>query len=148
MLYSKDILVKANTLETDRKKETIKVSDGIIHLVEIWFRNGCRGYVKVVMFDGSHQFVSSSEGQYVSGDGTVVKIPEFYEIKGGPRQIRVEAWSPGSSYNHTIQARIYVLPKEHLLPAGMAETFIQMLRHVFVDAFERGKKNLEKAGEQ
>jgi len=139
MLYSKDITVPANTAETAKQTTDLKIADGVIHKVSILFPTGCVCLVKIQMFEGGHQFISSTEGQYLSGDGEAVDIPEFYEIKGGPRYITIKTWNLDDTYDHTLQIRIYVLPKEYLLPAGQAETFIQMLRHIFVDKFELKK---------
>lgn len=132
MLYSIDITTPKNTPETSKKITKLKVSDGVIHKVGIVFPSGCAGLVKIQMFEGGHQFISSTEGQYLSGDGEVVTIPDFYEIKRAPRYITIKTWNEDDTYDHTLQIRIYMLPKKYLMPAGATEGIIESMRALFL----------------
>lgn len=132
MLYSTDIKVPKNTPITAKQVTKLKVSDGVIHKVGIVFPSGCAGLVKIQMLDGGHQFISSTEGQYLSGDGEVVTIPDFYEIKTAPRFITIKTWNDDDTYDHTLQVRIYMLPKRFLMPAGATEGIIESMRALFL----------------
>lgn len=135
-LYSLDITTDANTAEASKKLTQMKVNDGVIHKIDIVFPPGCAGLVKMQMLDGGHQFVSSTEGQYLSGDSETINIPEFYEIEGGTRNITIKTWNLDDTYPHTIQVRIYILPKNVLLPVGAYEGIIASMKALFVDRFK------------
>jgi len=128
MIYTASIQTSANTTEANAKKTELKVTDGVIHEVSVYFPSGCAGLVYCQIFEGGHQFVPSTEGQFLRGDGILIDSKEFYEIDTAPRWITVKTWNLDDTYAHTIEVFIKQLPKYAILPAGAYEGVIGALK--------------------
>jgi hypothetical protein len=128
MIYTASIETTFSTSEANAKVTEIKVTDGVIHEVSVYFPSGCAGLVYCQIFEGGHQFVPSTEGQFLRGDGILIDSKEFYEIDTAPRWITVKTWNLDDTYNHTIEIMIKQLPKYVLLPAGAYEGIIYALK--------------------
>ena len=131
MLYAKSIKTDANTAKADAKITRFKVTNGVIYEVSIYFPPGCAGLVYIQIFEGGHQFIPSTEGQFLKGENFLLNIKEFYEIKNAPRYITVKTWNLDEVYNHTIEVMIKQLPKNILLPAFLIKDAVERLIGVF-----------------
>ncbi len=131
MLYSVSITTNANTTEVNAKVTSLKLTDGVIHEVGIYFPPGCAGLVYCQIYDGGHQFVPSTQGQFLRGDGMLIKSREFYEIATSPRFIDIKTWNLDDAYDHTIEIYISLLPKFVLLPEIMLMQSINSLGRLF-----------------
>ena len=128
MIYTASIETSANTTEANATKTELKITDGVIHEVSVYFPPGCAGLVYCQIFEGGHQFVPSTEGQFLRGDGILIDSKEFYEIDTAPRWITIKTWNLDESYDHTIEVMIKQLPKYVLLPVGAYEGVISALK--------------------
>ena len=128
MIYTASILTSANTTETSAKKTELKVTDGVIHEVSVYFPPGCAGLVYCQIYEGGHQFVPSTEGMFLRGDDILIDSKEFYEISDAPRWITIKTWNLDESYDHTIEVMIKQLPKYAILPAGAYEGVMSALK--------------------
>lgn len=131
MIYSASITTPANTAEADAELTRIKVTNGVIHEIGIFFPAGCAGLVYCQIFEGGHQFVPSTEGQFLRGDSILIDSKEFYEITGAPRFVTIKTWNLDDTYDHTIEIYIKQLPKLILLPELMLAQAIDTLSRLF-----------------
>ena len=130
MIYTASIETSANTSEANATKTELKVTDGVIHEVSVYFPPGCAGLVYCQIFEGGHQFVPSTEGQFLRGDGILIDSKEFYEIDDAPRWITIKTWNLDDTYDHTIEVFIKQLPRWAILPAGAYEGVIGALKNL------------------
>ena len=131
MNYTVDFTLNSGGSSANPQVKYVKVTDGVIHKIQIVFPAGCSGLVHVAIYDGGHPIAPSTAGQYYRGDDEVVDFPEFYEIKGGTRYLQIIGWNEDDTYDHTIMVRIFILPRWAIMPAGAAEGLIHALRSLF-----------------
>jgi len=132
MIYDVDITIPANTTEANAIKTDIKVTFGVVHQFDIVFPAGCAGLVYTRLQDGAHPVVPSTAGMNLSGDGIQITGKEFYEIETAPTVLSVYSWNDDDTYAHTITWRIYILPKDVLLPVAATEGFLGALKSLFI----------------
>ena len=128
MFYAESIVTLANTSEANAKTSSIKVTNGVIHEVGVYFPAGCAGLVYCQILEGGHQFFPSTQGQFVRGDDVLIETKEFYEITTAPRWITIRTWNLDETYNHTIEVYIKQLPRWAILPVGAYEGVIGALK--------------------
>ena len=112
----------------NQTSSNIKAARGVIHKVDIVFPSGCAGLVKVAIFLGSSPMIPSTAGMTISGDGEIVNIPEFVNLRKDFNIITIKGFNEDDTYDHTILFRIYVLPKAVLLPVGATEGILAGLK--------------------
>lgn len=114
MFYDFAVTVTANTLENVPKEQEIKLTAGVIQKVHVLYPPGPHGMVKLRIMEGGHQYLPSNpEGYFWSDDEVVKADDEYYELKE-PYILKVVAFSPDTTYNHTIGVRISILRPEEI----------------------------------
>lgn len=116
MLFTKDIEVTANKLESAPEEAIIKIAHGIITWVSVLHPPGCHGMVHCIILHHEHQIAPSTEGMTMVGDGIPIEWNEYYESYQPPYELKAKLWSPGTSYSHTITVRVAVLPRGVVSP--------------------------------
>ena len=132
MLYTKDITFSSGGTVNNQTSSNIKAAKGIIHKIDIVFPSGCEGLVKVAIFLGSNSITPSTAGMTVSGNGEIVTVPEFIELRKDFNIITIKGFNEDDTYDHTISFRIYVLPKRVLLPVGATEGILAGLKSLIL----------------
>lgn len=131
MFYDFAVVVPAGTTEAAPKVETLKLTKGIIHRVEVEFPSGCKGYVSLALYHQEHQVWPTNPSGEFSTSGYTIPIDEHYRLHTKPYSLKARAWSPDATYNHTITVRIGILPQEVLSPltglGAMFKKFFKML---------------------
>ena len=130
MQFIKDITFTKGKTEQTIETTDLKVSGGIIHRINIQFPAGCAGLVNVQIYDGGHPIAPTTQGQYYRGDDEIVEFNEFYPIIIAPRLLTIKGFNTDDTYNHQIQVRIFILPKEVLLPVGATEGILAGLKRL------------------
>jgi len=110
-LYVVDVTVPKDTAQTSPKEETVKIEEEVVVSVECHFPPGCRGMVYTAVYYGEEQLFPRPYGSYLHGDGETIRWEEYYELPESPCYLTIRAWSPRTSYNHTITWRISALPR-------------------------------------
>ena len=114
MFYDFAITVPANTLESAPVSQALKLSMGVIQKVYLLFPPGPHGMVKLKILEGGHQFLPTNPDGYFASDDEVLNIDEYYELISEPYSLKAVAYSPGTTYNHTISVRIGILRPEEV----------------------------------
>jgi len=138
MIFAESITTPANTSAADYKTSMIKITDGVIHEVTIIFPAGCAGLVYFQLFDGGHQFIPSTYGQYLRGDAIDITSKEFYEINTAPRWLTARTWNLDTKYEHTVEVLVKILPKSVLLPVGAYEGVVKSIQSIIVNRGRNG----------
>lgn len=106
MIYSASILTEANTAKIDAKKTVIKVTKGLLWLIEIEYPSGCCGLVHAQIFDGSYQLFPASPGDSLHSEGAVVSYDDLYIKDAAPFEFVVKTWNLDETWSHTLQIRL------------------------------------------
>ena len=111
MFWAFDITITAGTTDASPKKQTLKLSKGVITGLDVKYPAGCHRMVKVRLFRYESQLVPLSRDDWLTGDDETVHTEGYYELTETPTQLKFVGCSPGTSYDHTVSVRITVLPK-------------------------------------
>ena len=135
MLYTKEITFTSGGSVTNQISSNIKAARGVIHKIDIVFPSGSAGLVKVAIFLGAAPVIPSTAGMTISGNAEIVQIPEFLELRKDFNIITIKGFNEDDTYDHIIFFRIYVLPKEVLLPVGATEGILASLKSLLIRPF-------------
>lgn len=116
MIYEYDLVVPANTLAATPVSVDMKLSHGIVHKLEVSFPPGCNNAVKVVINRALHQVWPTNPDGQVKANGYTVSFPVWYELEEAPYVLTAWAWSPGTTYSHTVTIRMGIQRREVLHP--------------------------------
>lgn len=130
MLFTWDIEVPANTLETAPVTETLQLSAGVITRIGIKFPAGCNGMVGVRLRHAESQILPIPRGEWVSGDDEEVESSEHIEFSREKEQLKIQAISPNTDYDHTISVRITMLPAYIALPYLFIIDLVRVLKRL------------------
>jgi len=125
VFYDYSFKIPLNTTKEAPHEEEIYLPPGVIHRIEVGFPAGCKGTAHVTMRHGLNQLWPTNADGSFNADGYTIVINEFYVIRTEPFILTLMGWSPGTTYPHTIEIRIGVLPSWILMPE---ETFIQAFK--------------------
>ena len=110
MLFTWNVIVPANRLESDPVIETLQLSAGVITQIGVKFPAGCNGMVGVRLKHAEAQIFPVPRGEWVSGDDEEVVSAEHLEFSREKEALKINAISPDTDYNHTVTVRITMLP--------------------------------------
>ena len=130
-LYIVDVTVPANTPESKPVEAQIKIEEEVIVKLMVHFPAGCHGYVYTACYYGEEQIFPRPYGSYLHGDGETIAWEEYHELPETPCILTIRAWSPGTSYDHTITWRICALPKKYAFWWMVLDRFISFLARIF-----------------
>lgn len=125
MFYDFSFTIPANTLASAPETLDLKLTHGIIHRVEILFPGGCHSEVYLVIKEALHQRWPTNPDGSFNGDNFPIAFNEHLEFTRRPYILTLVGWSPGTTYPHTIEVRIGILPARVLRPEG---TITQIVR--------------------
>ena len=131
MYYDFAVVVPAGTKEATPVEQTLKLTKGIIHRVEVEFPGGCKGYVSLVILHEEHQLYPTDPDGVFNSNGYTIPIDDYFPLDTAPYELKAKGWSPNAVYDHTITVRIGVLPEELLSPltgiSGMFKKFFKLI---------------------
>lgn len=131
MVFNYQIRVPANTLKESPYKKTLPLTKGVIQQLDIFFPPGCSNMVDVAFNRGLHQVYPTNPDGVFTGDGSNITGKDFYYVKNVPYQLEIFAWSPGTSYDHIISVRLWMLHVWQMLPNSD-----ELYKLAFVDSRE------------
>lgn len=136
MLFTADVTIIAGTTKAIPKEQILKIDKGIITWVYVNFPAGCHGLIECVVLHHEHQIFPSTEGMSLRGSGIMIAWNEYYESYQPPYELKIKAWSPNASYNHTITIGIAVLPRKAIIALAVVDAIkslfsLQTLKRVF-----------------
>ena len=114
MYYETTITIPADTLKSAPTEVELRVTQGIIHRIELEFPRGCAALAHVALYYHEHQFSPTNpDGDYAS-DGYVIPINDLLPLDSAPYTIEIRGWNDDDSYSHTIRVRMGILRPEQL----------------------------------
>lgn len=95
--------IAANTAETDRNIEELKISPGILVGLSVYFPPGCHSLTKCRIAIGDTPVAPRSRGGFITGNASTLPIEGIYEpITGNRPVLTIELWNDDEEYDHTI----------------------------------------------
>ncbi len=114
MFYSFAITVPAGTLEVAPVTQRLKLTTGIIHLVDVEFRSGTDFTVGVRICQGLHQVYPSNPDGELKADGRSIIFGDHYELIPGADELVVKAYAPLAKYDHVVYIKLGILRQDEL----------------------------------
>lgn len=111
MNFSKRILIAPNTTKANAKTTTIKLIEGEISKVNIFFPKGHKGLTHCQIFDGEIQIFPTNLGEDYSAIGETFETA--YKIVR-PWELKIKTWNLDTTFSHNIIVRISLKTKEAL----------------------------------
>ena len=109
MIYTKELIIPANTLVTSPFSDTLGLVDGVVSEVNIMFPLGCKGLVGVRVYDFEHIVWPSNPDKWLVADGETIHWTDDYTLAGAPNTLTLEGYNNDDSYEHTVYFRFVVL---------------------------------------
>lgn len=106
MIYSTTITTQPGGSVGSAVRTTIKITKGLIWLMEVDFPAGCVGLVHAQIFDGKYQLLPASPGKSLSGDGQLLRYEDSYLKESAPFELTLVTWNEDELWPHNIQVRI------------------------------------------
>ena len=112
MIFTASITTDRNTSEANAKVTDLKVTKGLIWLVEVEFPAGCCGLCHLQIFDGNYQLFPSTPGNSIHSDGAVLSYDDLYLKNAAPFYLNFKTWNLDETWSHTLQIRIGIASTE------------------------------------
>ena len=119
MIYSSLITTSAKGSKATATRTPLRITSGLIWLLEVDFPPGCVGLVHVQIFDGGYQLLPGSPGETLSGDGRLLRYDDLYLKTAAPFELTIVTWNEDELWDHNIQVRV-----------GLASTRLFMARYM------------------
>ena len=110
------ITTPANTAVADKIKTDIKLSQGIIHQLDIVFPPGPQGLCHLTINQALHQRWPSNTDQTFHNDSTTISFKEHLPLLFEPFELQAFTYNLDETYEHEIIIRIGILPVHVLAP--------------------------------
>jgi len=131
MIYASTITTPAETAEGAKEDVTLKITSGLIWMLEVDFPPGCCGLLHVQIFDGLYQVFPASTGESLHGDAVTVHFDDLYFKQAAPFELKIRTWNDDETWQHVTQVRV-----------GLAASRAEMSRYMPALSFEDFEKLL------
>lgn len=121
------LTVPADRAASDPAELVADIGVGVITEVTIEIPRGCKGMVYAAVRQGNHQaYPLNPEGAYHS-DGRIYRAREHYPVRRNAPLFVCQGWSPGTTYDHTVEFKFTMLPVEIAEPWRHQESVMDVL---------------------
>jgi len=129
MIYSKSLLVPANTPGDKPVSVEFEIEELYLTRLDVHFPDGCALMVKVRFMYGPKQLFPQPEDAWLVGNAETVSWDEMLRLWESPIKIRCEACSPGTSYQHQLAIRLITKEEEAVPPwRAFRDLFARIMR--------------------
>ena len=149
MIYSSSITTTADTAEKSIPDVVLKITSGLIWLMEVDFPPGCCGLLHVQIFDGSYQVLPATPGESLHGDSVTMRFDDLYFKQAAPFELKIRTWNEDDTWPHVTQVRIGVAASRaemsRYMPAFAWEDFEKLMAEMLVSQQALRQSQLEAA---
>jgi len=121
MFYSYNLTVTTSHTEASPKKDTLDLSAGVIHQVDILFPSNEDKNIHVRIFHGNYQLIPTNRLEAIRADNTIISTREFFELPPGNNQLTIHTWNTHATDSLLVSINIGVLPKKVMQPFSFEE---------------------------
>jgi len=132
MFFEYPLTVTAGTAKGAPATVEALLCAGTVTRVDVQFPAGCSGMVHVSLWRRDHQVWPVNLDNDIAGEDVVVSWPESYDLEEEPFAFTVKAWSPGTTYPHTITLRFALLSLEEMQEARQAPGLLRRMGQLFL----------------
>ena len=132
MFYEFPVTVPANTLQSAPVTQVCKLTEGIVHYVEIEFPAGCADQlggagplVHVQIRQPEATYLPTNPDSSFASDDHIIPIREYKALGEGNNVLKIYAWNDDDTYAHTVIVRIGVLSQEQLEPTASVRDLLK-----------------------
>lgn len=131
MYYSFAITLPRSTAEGTPVTEVMKLTQGVIHRVEVQFPIGCMGLAHCQLRYQEHQlYPTNPDGDFAS-DGYIIPIDDYFPMDTEPYALKFIGWNDDDTYQHIVTVRVGVLHAEIVAPlqglGGALKKFLKLV---------------------
>lgn len=126
-----DLTVPADTARATPAELEVDISAGVIVRAEIEIPPGPNGMVYAAVRQGLHQILPTNPDGFYHSDGRVYSSSPHKAHHRGDSAVVIMGWSPGTTYDHTIQFRFEVQPEATAEPWREIVALMKRLLKVF-----------------
>ena len=109
-IYQFDVEIPADTSKDDPVEVEAEIEEEVLVRGLVVFPAGCRGMVESKIMYGQLQIAPRPFGAVFKGDNIAIPFELWRILPDRPTKLRLLAWSPGTSYKHTITYYLIALP--------------------------------------
>jgi hypothetical protein len=124
MFYSTTITIPAATAEAGPVIQRIKLSAGIIHMIDVEFRSGTDFTVGIRILLGGHQVYPTNPDGELKADGRAIIFGDYLPLEQGENELVIKGYAPSSTYEHTVYVKIGVLRENELNPSYSTDSLL------------------------
>jgi len=121
MLFQASITIPTDATQDDPTTETLKIAHGIITKIMVRPRPGHAATAELVILHHEHQIAPSTENMFLHGDELPIDWEEYYESYQPPYELKLKGWANGSTYPHTFDVFVAILPRKAILALAVAD---------------------------
>lgn len=115
MIFSKQLVIPANTTKTSPITEKLKIIRGTAQRVFVAIPSGSSGLAHLAIdFQGSQIWPFNPDGDF-SGDDMVFDFPEEFSFDSDPLILELRGWNDDDSYQHAITLYVSIMPEPFAL---------------------------------
>jgi hypothetical protein len=144
MEYELEMLVPANTPQSEPVEYELVLDKGIIEDAYIYFPLGCVHKVLVKVFHGEFQIAPFNRDEWLRGEGAKVPFAAKYPMTDGPFTLTFLCASPNTTYDHKPVAHVTLTEKYVAMPetvlSGQLKKLTETTEKIIAAVTEMGDK--------
>lgn len=122
-VYKHKVIVTDPDLQDPAYPNTLHLTKGVIHQVDVMFQSGCAHETHVQIWQANRQIWPTNRGATLTGDATIISFREFQPVAPGSQILTIKSWydeTEGVSGKY-IEVHIGLLPKKIIQPLSFEE---------------------------
>jgi AAA15 family ATPase/GTPase len=108
MFYDYNITTNKNTSKENYKTTTLRLTKGIIDIIEVVFPKGLAGLVGVKLLRDTKVVIPENRTGWLEGNNEVINIPANIDLLEPPFELVCQTYNLDDTYSHTIYVRVSV----------------------------------------
>jgi len=112
MIYGVTKVTAANTAQNNPDKTIIRVTNGFVYRVYLFFPFGPAGLLHAQIFDGSYQVWPSTIGDSFHVEGSVIDFEDCYFKMTPPYEFKLVTWNLDDTLEHEVQVKIGMVSQD------------------------------------
>ena len=128
--YNFTLTVTANTSKDAPAEEEMKLMKGVIASALLQFPAGCHGLVHITIADSKQQLYPANADETYHGDDVNIPIIGKHALDKPPYKLLLKGWSPNTSYDHTIQLALSILPEAEASPYSTLTDLVKIMKRL------------------
>jgi len=126
MLFQATITIPTTATKASPTVATMKIARGIITKFMVRPRPGHAATAHLVILYHEHQIAPSTETMTLKGDADPIDWEDYYESYQPPYELKLKGWADGSTFDHTFDVFVAVLPRRAILALAVVDSFKEL----------------------